>query len=87
MAAPRTWLLWILFFLALEVPAAADGKKGGTLSELVWTTFRSRISRAFLLVFLATLTAHLVVGSPSGGWIILTGLPVGIHMLTHWMEA
>lgn len=85
MASPRMWAVWIAFFLLLEVPSAIDGKKGGTLSELVWHTFSDRISRALLLVFLATLTCHLVLGAPSGLWIVLTGAPVLAVMIRRWM--
>lgn len=85
MASRRGWAAWILLFLLMEIPAAADGKKGGTLSETVWETFRPRWSRALLLVFLACLTCHLVLGSPSGLWIILTGTPVGMFILYNWL--
>lgn len=84
MASPSKWKLWLLAFLLLEIPAAADGKKGGTLSEMVWDYFDRPWKRAALLVFLATLTSHLVVGTPSGLWIILTGIPVGLLFVIKW---
>jgi succinate dehydrogenase/fumarate reductase cytochrome b subunit len=57
------WVKWILDFLVEEVPAAVDGKPGGTLSEWVWNLFNSRLKKLILLLFLLSLTAHLVFGT------------------------
>lgn len=42
MTAPRwvrPWMLWLGLFLALELPAAMDATRGGTLSEFAWLAF------------------------------------------------
>ena len=54
------WIKWLLDFLMEEIPAAVDGKPGGTLSEWIWDTFNSNFKRIILFLFLASLTAHLV---------------------------
>ena len=65
------WIVWIAAFLVLEGVGLFDGRPGGTLSELMWRTFRVRdrrptaltwIGRAFLLAFGTWLTMHIAFG-------------------------
>ena len=65
------WLLWGLAFLVLEGIGLFDNRAGGTLSELVWRTFRVRDRRptaltwglrGVLLAFMVWLTGHFVAG-------------------------
>jgi hypothetical protein len=65
------WALWISAFVVLEGIGLWDGRKGGTLSELTWATFRVLdrrptplvwVLRGVLLVFLVWLLGHLGMG-------------------------
>lgn len=63
------WLLWILAFFVIEVPAILNKRLGDTLSEHVWRWFsvKSRstgwkIRRFSLLALLAWLSAHFLTG-------------------------
>jgi hypothetical protein len=65
------WVLWIVAFFCLELPALASKVPGKTLSEHVWDWFRVRDSRhtaltwalrGFLLVLLFWLFFHLGFG-------------------------
>jgi hypothetical protein len=85
---PYAWLLWLLAFLAVELPAALR-KTGGTLSEVSW--FRwwpTKRLRAIPCAFLLLLTVHIFDGGQhwwSGGLaIVLTGTPVALSIV--WAE-
>lgn len=61
------WFVWIVMFVVLELTALWLGRKrtddhswqGGTLSELVWRTFkRQRWAFCILVVFLGVLGVH-----------------------------
>lgn len=72
--APRSrwslaWMLWLLAFLLLEIPAALDKRPGGTLSEQVWRWLPDWRLWAILAGLLVSLLGHL---SPAH----LTVLPV-----------
>lgn len=65
------WALWIATFLVLEGIGLFDNRKGGTLSELTWNTFRVHdrrpttatwALRGVLLGFLIWLAGHLGMG-------------------------
>lgn len=67
------WAFWLLQFLAYEIYAAVNKKKGDTLSENVgdWVGVKkwshslrrwSPLRRTVLLAFMASLAAHLVWG-------------------------
>lgn len=89
------WLVWLLLFLIVEVPAAVSGTKLDTLSENVWKwfgvqpgTFQGRrgrriaiVRRIILGVFMLTLSGHFVFGWPGGLGIILAGVPVALVIL------
>ena len=63
------WLVWILAFVIIELAALwvyrkhpTEEWKGGTLSELVWRSFKRRwYTFVILLVFLAVLGIHFVL--------------------------
>lgn len=65
------WLVWILTFFCLEVPALANKRGGDTLSEHTWKWFRvlddrhtptTWVLRGVLLLFLGWLFLHLGFG-------------------------
>ncbi|MQY06365.1 hypothetical protein [Actinomadura macrotermitis] len=63
------WILWILMFFAIELPAVFNRQPGDTLSELVWNVFAVRgkpagwlVRRLVLLVGLVWLTMHFLTG-------------------------
>ncbi|RFU37640.1 hypothetical protein DZF91_31820 [Actinomadura logoneensis] len=63
------WILWILMFLAIELPAVFNRQPGDTLSEVVWKVFAVRgkpvgwqLRRLALLLGLGWLVAHLLSG-------------------------
>lgn len=67
------WLLWGAMFVAIEWPAIANKRKGGTLSEHVWRWGSVkdkgkwwRIRRLVLIVFLVWLTLHFLTGGEEG---------------------
>lgn len=72
------WIGWLALFLVYEVYAAIAEPKGDTFSENVWYWFDTPFRKTVLGVFLCTLTAHLTLGTPGGGAIIATGIPVGV---------
>jgi hypothetical protein len=66
------WILWIMMFFAIELPAVFNRQQGDTLSEVIWNVFAIRgkpfgwqLRRLALLVGLVWLVAHLV----TGGWV------------------
>lgn len=75
------WLVWLAYFLVVEVMALFNSKPGDTLSEHVWAWFGTQrrkpgeaarkpsgwtqFRRFALLAFLAWLTLHFL----SGGWV------------------
>lgn len=70
------WLLWLLAFLAIEIPAAVAsyrGHPGGTLSEHIWAfigigqplTWQVHLRRVAFLAFAAWLIVHLFFN----GWV------------------
>ncbi|MFI0355078.1 hypothetical protein [Actinomadura sp. 9N407] len=66
------WILWIMMFFAIELPAVFNRQQGDTLSEVIWNIFAIRgkpvgwqLRRLALLVGLVWLVAHLV----TGGWV------------------
>lgn len=65
------WLIWGLAFVALEGFGLFDNRPGGTLSELVWATFKVRdrrptrttwFLRGVLALFMGWLTYHFLTG-------------------------
>lgn len=85
---PWAWLLWLLAFLAVELPAALR-KTGGTLSEVSWLRWwPTKRLRAIPCAFLLLLTVHIFDGGQhwwSGGLaIVLTGTPVVLSIA--WAE-
>lgn len=78
------WVLWLLAFLVVEVPAAIRKAGLDTFSENVWLWFGIKYSprpykgarRAVLTVFMVTLYGHLAFGWPGGLGVILAGVPV-----------
>lgn len=72
------WVGWLALFLVYEVYAALSHPKGDTFSENVWGWFDTVPRKIVLAVFLLTLTSHLVLGTPHGAAIVVTGIPVGI---------
>jgi hypothetical protein len=63
------WILWILMFLAIEMPAVFNRRPGDTLSELVWDVFAIRgkplgwqVRRLALAIGLVWLVAHFLSG-------------------------
>ncbi len=84
----RAWLLWLLAFLAVELPAAIR-KTGGTLSETVWSRwFPTKARRLVPCTFLLVLAVHFFDGGAhawSGGLVVaLSGAPVTFMVL--WAE-
>ncbi len=68
------WILWVVAFFAIEIPAWKDGRPGGTLSEYIWSIFAIRVKgpgwvmrRTVLLIALGSLGYHFMAG---GGWLI-----------------
>lgn len=62
------WVLWLLAFLATEIPAAIHGGPGPqTLSEHVWIWFSFEHGWLVLLIGMSYLTAHLVWGAYKRG--------------------
>lgn len=79
MSTDALWGGWLALFLIYEIVAAISERgteKELTLSRNVWRWFDTRTEKAFLAVFLLTLTAHLVLGRPGGLAIVATGIPV-----------
>lgn len=86
------WLVWLVVFLLIEVPAAVSHTKLDTLSENVWKWFgvktgkdyiwpprrRAIMRRVLLAAFMLTLTSHFVFGWPGGLGVIVTGIPVAV---------
>lgn len=62
------WLLWLLMFLAIELPAIFNDEPGDTLSEHVWAL--TSISFFWWLVagFLVWLLTHLL-GPKARRWV------------------
>ncbi|MFC6886202.1 MULTISPECIES: hypothetical protein [Actinomadura] len=63
------WILWILMFFAIELPAVFNRQQDDTLSELVWRVFAIRgkpvgwqLRRLALLLGLGWLVAHFLTG-------------------------
>ena len=63
------WILWIVMFFSIEVPALINRRMGDTLSEHIWKWFSMkdksdqwRIRRFCLLSGLMWLVAHLLSG-------------------------
>ncbi|MCP2341906.1 hypothetical protein [Actinomadura rupiterrae] len=63
------WILWVLMFFAIELPAVFNRQPGDTLSEVIWNVFAIRgkplgwqLRRLALLLGLAWLVAHLLSG-------------------------
>lgn len=63
------WILWILMFFAIELPAVFNRQQGDTLSELVWNVFAIRgkplgwqLRRLALVVGLGWLVVHFLTG-------------------------
>jgi hypothetical protein len=63
------WIVWIVLFFAIELPAVFNRCKGDTLSEHVWhwcavreKSRGYRLRRTALLVLLAWLVAHFLTG-------------------------
>lgn len=82
------WVLWLVIFLATELPAAIRKSKLDTLSEQVWEWFGvrstkpySRARRALLFAFMLVLSSHFIFGWPGGAAVIVAGFPVGIVIL------
>ncbi len=72
MSYTTTWLVWIVMFFAIELPAAFNRKKGDTLSEHLWKWFSIkdkakgwRVRRMGLTFTLVWIFIHLI----TGGWI------------------
>lgn len=66
------WLVWIVMFFAIELPAAFNRKEGDTLSEHLWKWFSIkdkskgwRFRRMGLTFTLVWIFIHLI----TGGWI------------------
>ena len=66
------WIVWIIMFFAIEIPAILNKQKGDTLSEHIWMWFSIkdkssgwRIRRFSLLSILTWLIVHII----SGGWV------------------
>ena len=65
------WILWIIAFFVIEVPAATNEQEDDTLSEHFWwvSSIKKKLKgwrwrRIFGAAFLVWLVAHLT----SGGW-------------------
>ncbi len=65
----RAWILWIVMFFSIEMPALIKRREGATLSEHVWEWFsirgkstQWRLRRFSLLAFLIWVSAHLLTG-------------------------
>ncbi len=63
------WIVWLVAFFAIEVPAILDKQPGNTLSEHFWRWFSIkdkgrgwRLRRTTLLALLAWLVAHFLTG-------------------------
>jgi hypothetical protein len=64
-----SWIMWLIMFGAIELPALLNKSKGDTLSEHVWRFFSIReksngwrARRFVLLSFLAWLITHFLSG-------------------------
>jgi len=53
------WIGWLLAFLLLEVPAALNKRKGGTLSKHVWRWFPTWGWWSLVAGLLLSLVGHL----------------------------
>jgi len=65
------WIGWGVYFLAVEIPALLNDKKGDTLSEHLWNWFSIRrkgrayrLRRFILGAFMFWLSLHFM----TGGW-------------------
>jgi hypothetical protein len=79
MSPDVVWFGWLVLFLIYEVTAALRERgtdKRLTLSRNVWAWFDKAFERMALAIFMAVLTAHLVIGWPGGLAVIVTGIPV-----------
>jgi hypothetical protein len=63
------WIMWFVFFAAVEGAALVNKDRGDTLSEHVWSWFKIRekprqwtVRRAVLAGFLVWLLVHMVAG-------------------------
>lgn len=63
------WLLWGVYFLAVEIPALLNDRKGDTLSEHIWNWFAIRrkgrayrLRRFVLGAFMLWLSIHFMTG-------------------------
>jgi hypothetical protein len=79
------WVGWLALFLIYEVYGAIARPKGDTLSENVWSWFGVRkgghvVRRAFLALFMLTLSSHFVFGWPGALGVILTAAPVFVFI-------
>lgn len=75
------WVGWLALFLIYEITAAVRERGTDqplTLSRNVWRWFDRRGEKVALAVFMLTLTAHLVLGTPGALAVILTGAPVAL---------
>lgn len=66
------WILWILMFFAIEIPALVERRPGDTLSAYIWRWFSIkekspgyRWRRLVLVIGLVWLVLHLL----TGGWV------------------
>ncbi len=66
------WLVWIVMFFAIEVPAIFNKQEGDTLSEHIWKWFSVnvkskgwRIRRIGLMATFCWIVVHLF----TGGWV------------------
>lgn len=68
------WIVWIVYFLALEIPAVVNSRNNDTLSEQLWwilgigkrrVTGWAYVRRIGFLLFAAWLVIHTF----SGGWV------------------
>jgi hypothetical protein len=69
------WVLWIIAFFAIEIPAWRDNHEGGTLSEYIWAIFSVRTKgpgwlwrRLTLLTALGALFYHF---TSANGWFVI----------------
>jgi hypothetical protein len=76
MAVTLFWCFWLVIFLLIELPNAADRKPGGTLSECMWSWFPGTWLRLLVLAFCVFLGLHLafrwsvVPVAILGAWIV-----------------
>lgn len=62
------WVLWLVMFAVIEIPALLNKRSDDTLSETIWAWFKIRESRQWnirrfaLAGFLVWLLVHMVAG-------------------------